>query len=80
MLIPCLQIAKGQVVSLRNGNTLELIADTDPLALAREYVAVDPVYFEGEYVGSDRIEPADLPYGPDDCVELTFVDFSVEGQ
>lgn len=50
--------------------------ETDPVALVREYVAEDPVYFEGEYRGSDRIWVADLPYGPDDCVELTFVDHS----
>ena len=37
MLIPCLQIAKGQVVGLRNGNALELIVESDPLAVAREY-------------------------------------------
>jgi hypothetical protein len=52
--------------------------ETDPLALVREYVAEDPVYFVGEYVGSDRIQPADIPYGPDECVELTFVDYSEE--
>jgi hypothetical protein len=50
--------------------------ETDPVALVREYVADDPVYFEGEYRGSDRIFVADLPYGPDACVELTFVDHS----
>ncbi|HMB74044.1 MAG TPA: DUF6152 family protein [Gammaproteobacteria bacterium] len=50
--------------------------EADPVALVREYVAEDPVYFVGEYRGSDRIYPADLPYGPDECVELTFVDYS----
>jgi hypothetical protein len=50
--------------------------EADPVALVREYVAEDPVYFAGEYRGSDRIYPADLPYGPDECVELTFVDYS----
>jgi len=50
--------------------------ESDPVALVREYVAVDPVYFEGEYRGSDRIFPADIPYGPDACEELTFVDYS----
>jgi hypothetical protein len=53
-----------------------LSLETDPVALVREYVAEDPVYFEGEYRGSDRIWVADLPYGPDACVELTFVDHS----
>jgi hypothetical protein len=50
--------------------------ETEPVALAREYVATDPVYFEGEYIGSDRIFPADIPYGPDACEELTFVDYA----
>ena len=45
-------------------------------ALVRECVAYDPVYFEGAYEGSDRIYPADIPYGPDECVELTFIDYS----
>jgi len=54
--------------------------ETEPLALAREYVATDPVYFVGEYRGDDRIFPADIAYGPDACVELTFVDYSEEGQ
>ncbi|MDX1561892.1 MAG: DUF6152 family protein [Gammaproteobacteria bacterium] len=52
---------------------------TDPLSLVREYVAEDPVYFTDQYVGSDQIYPADIPYGPDECVELTFVDYSEEG-
>jgi len=50
--------------------------ETDPIALVREYVAEDPVYFAGEYTGTDRIYLADLPYRSDECVELTFVDYS----
>jgi hypothetical protein len=50
--------------------------EADPLALVREYVAEDPVYFVGEYRGDDRIYPADVSYEPDECVELTFVDYS----
>jgi hypothetical protein len=50
--------------------------ESDPVSLVREYVAEDPVYFKGEYRGSDAIYVADLPYGPDECVELTFVDYS----
>lgn len=47
-----------------------------PPALVREYVAEDPVHFEGQYTGADRIYVADIPYGPDECEELTFVDYS----
>jgi hypothetical protein len=54
--------------------------ESDPVALVREYVAEDPVYFEGQYQGSDRIHVADLPYGPDECIELTFVDYSEQAE
>jgi len=50
--------------------------DPQTLALTREYVATDPVYFVGEYRGSDTIHPADVPYDPDPCKELTFINFS----
>jgi hypothetical protein len=48
-------------------------------ALTRAYVAEDPVYFAGEYRGEDTIGVADLPYSPDQCKELTFVDYSEQG-
>lgn len=54
--------------------------DADAMALTREYVAEDPVYFNGEYRGEDTIYVADVPYSPDTCKELTFVDYSAEGQ
>jgi hypothetical protein len=46
----------------------------------RSYVAEDPVYFSGTYSGSDVLGPADVPYAPDECSELTFVDYSKEGR
>jgi hypothetical protein len=49
--------------------------DADTMTLKRSYVATDPVYFVDEYVGEDSLQLADIPYGPDDCQELTFVDF-----
>jgi hypothetical protein len=52
--------------------------DPDTMALTRSYTAEDPVYFVGLYAGSDTIHPADLPYSPDACQELTFVDYSAE--
>jgi hypothetical protein len=54
--------------------------DPGTMALTRSYSAEDPVYFDGQYTGSDTILPADLPYSPDECQELTFVDYSVEGR
>ena len=50
------------------------------MALTREYVAQDPVYFVGDYRGSDTIQVADVPYSPDACKELTFVDYSAEAE
>jgi hypothetical protein len=41
-------------------------------------VAQDPKYFVGDYKGSDTIQVADVPYSPDACKELTFVDYSAE--
>jgi hypothetical protein len=45
---------------------------TDPLALKRDFVAEDPVYFVGQYVGSDTVLVADVPYVAHPCDELTF--------
>ena len=44
--------------------------------LTRSYSAEDPVYFKGQYTGSDVIGIADLPYKPDPCKELGFLDYS----
>jgi hypothetical protein len=54
--------------------------DTATMELTRSYVAEDPVYFTGQYAGTDTIQVADLPYAPDKCTELGFVDFSKEGR
>jgi hypothetical protein len=53
--------------------------DPDEMVLSRSYVAEDPVYFVGEYRGEDSIYVADIPYAPDSCKELTFVDHSADG-
>jgi hypothetical protein len=54
--------------------------DPKTMVLSRSYSAEDPVYFKGAYAGSDTIQVADLPYKPDPCKELGFVDYSKEGQ
>lgn len=46
--------------------------DPDTLALTRNYVATDPVYFAEDYVGSDTVLVADVPYEGEACDELTF--------
>jgi hypothetical protein len=46
--------------------------DPATFALHRAYVAEDPAYFTGEYVGEDTVLPADAPFAVDDCKELAF--------
>jgi hypothetical protein len=53
--------------------------DPSAMTLKREYTATDPVFYTDQYTGSDTIGVADLPYAPDACSELTFVDFSGDG-
>jgi hypothetical protein len=43
------------------------------LALRREYVAEDPLYFAGQYRGADVAYVADLPYETPSCTDLSFV-------
>jgi hypothetical protein len=50
------------------------------MELTRSYVAEDPVYYKGQYSGSDAIQVADLSYKPDACKELGFVDYSKAGK
>jgi len=49
--------------------------DPERMALTRSYTAEDPLYFVGQLTGSDTVYPADVPYSPDPCNELTFVNY-----
>jgi len=42
--------------------------------------ADDSVYLKGKYTGSDSVSPADAPYSPERCEDLTLVDYSKTGQ
>jgi hypothetical protein len=53
--------------------------DPATTTIKRDYVATDPVNFTDQFTGSDTVGVADLPYAPDACQELTFVDFSGDG-
>jgi hypothetical protein len=53
--------------------------DPNAMTIRRDYTATDPVFFTDQYTGNDTIGVADLPYAPDACAELTFVDFSGDG-
>ena len=44
--------------------------DPETLALRRDYVAEDPVYFTDQYAGYDIVLPADVPYVAHRCDEL----------
>jgi hypothetical protein len=46
--------------------------DPATLALRREYVADDPLYFVDEYVSGDTVLPADAPFAVDACKELAY--------
>ncbi len=41
-------------------------------ALKRDYVAEDPLYFAGQYKGSDTVYIADLPYEAPSCNDLSY--------
>jgi len=47
--------------------------DVDKGALRREYVAVDPKYFTGEYRGADAVLVSDLPYETPSCDDRSYV-------
>lgn len=68
---------------VRNSDQLHIVErfslNPDTMALTREYVAEDPVYFTDKYVGSDTVYPADVPYVAHPCKELTY-EFNPEHQ
>ena len=61
---------------VRNSDQLHVVErfslDPETMALKREYVAEDPVYFTDQYVGSDTVLVADVPYEAHPCDELTY--------
>ena len=46
--------------------------DPETMALTRDYVAEDPLYYTDEYVGSAIVMPADAPFAVDPCEELAY--------
>ena len=47
--------------------------DRDKGALRREYTAVDPLYFKGEYKGADTVLVADIAYEAPSCDDRSYV-------
>jgi hypothetical protein len=74
-------IIAGQVA---HGDRLHVVErftlDTETMALRRDYVAEDPVYFTDRYAGTDTVRPADAPFAVDPCEELTYRNYAVEEQ
>lgn len=71
--LPGILSADGRVPHSAELHVVERFSlDPETLALTREYVAEDPLYFEGEYTGSDTVYPSDLPYtGTTECEDRT---------
>jgi hypothetical protein len=46
--------------------------DRERMALRREYVATDALYFTGEFRGADVVFPADLPWEQPTCNDLSY--------
>jgi hypothetical protein len=63
------------VAPIRHSDRLHVVErftlDPQTVVLHRSYVAEDPVYFVGQYAGSDTVLVADVPYEPRPCKELT---------
>ncbi len=72
------------VPPLRHSEQLHVVErfwlDPENMTLNRSYVATDPVYFSDEYIGSDTLLVADVPYEDHGCNELTyeFLEFQQE--
>ncbi len=65
---------------VKNSDRLHVVErftlDPAKMALKRDYVAEDPVYYTDQYVGSDTVLPADAPFAVDTCKELTYLNYS----
>jgi hypothetical protein len=70
---PGILTADGRVPHSAELHVVERFAlDAERMALRRDYVATDPLYFEGEYRGSDVVLVSDLPYhGTSECEDRT---------
>ena len=68
---------------VRHSNALHVVErfslDPETMRLTRSYAAEDPLYLEGQYTGSDVVQPADAPYTEDRCSEQGFIDYSEQG-
>jgi hypothetical protein len=72
---PGILLADGRVPHSDRLHVVERFRlDPERMALTREFVAEDPLYFEGQYTGSDTVLLSDLPYhGTTECEDRTYV-------
>jgi len=61
---------------VRNSDQLHIVEryrlDPETMTLTRNFLAEDPVYFTDQYIGSDTVLVADVPYVAHPCDELTY--------
>lgn len=77
LIVDTIGFEPGVIVPpLRHSDQLHVVErfsfDAEKMTLNRSYVATDPVYFTDEYVGSDTLLVADVPYENHGCEELTY--------
>lgn len=72
--LPGILNADGRVPHSANLHVVERFSlDPESNALRREYVAEDPLYFEGQFRGSDTMLPSDLAFhGTTECEDRTY--------
>lgn len=85
LVVDTVGFAPGIVVPpVHHGDQLHIVErfwlDADTGGLRRSYVAEDPDFFVGELANADVVLPSALPFAPDTCQELSFVDYSEEAE
>jgi hypothetical protein len=85
LVVDTVGFAPGILASpVMNSDQLQVVErftlDSKTMALKRDYVAEDPVYYTDQYAGSDTVLPADAPFAEDRCEELTYRNYSRESQ
>lgn len=78
--VPGILSADGRVPHSDRLHVVERFSlDPQTMALRRDYVAEDPLYFEGQYTGTDVVYLSELPYrGTTVCEDRTYDGQAVE--
>ena len=85
LVVDTVGFAPGSLAgTVAHGSKLHVVErftlDPQTMALKRDYVAEDPDYFTDQYAGSDIVKPADAPFADDRCEDLTYRNYSKQGQ